>query len=125
MSSRHILNKRKTDFTYQDVPHVLIGSFKTAETDTGPQQTLTTPHVTGRHLQFPHPLGFRVVHFKFDRFFYIGFKEVFQQVALFVLARQRHFEQPSCDSADMTDLSSGKRTKNEIMAPDPCFLLRP
>lgn len=77
------------DLTYQDMPHVLIGSFKAAETDTSTQQTLTPPHVTGCYLQLPHPLGFRVVHFKFDRFFHISFQEVFQQVTFFILQKQK------------------------------------
>lgn len=60
------------DSTYQDMPHVFIGSFEAAEADTSTQQTLTTPHVTGCHLQFSHPLGFRVVYFKFDCFLHVG-----------------------------------------------------
>lgn len=67
------------------MPNILTGAFKAAEADTGTQQTLTTPHVTGGHLQFLHPLSFKVVHFKFDSFLHIGFEEVFQQVAFFIL----------------------------------------
>lgn len=67
------------------MPNVLTGSFKATEADTRTQQTLTTPHVTGGHLQLLHPLSFRVVHFKFDGFLHIGFQEVFQQVTFFIL----------------------------------------
>lgn len=75
------------------MPDVLIGSFKAAEADTGTKQTLTAPHVTGCHLQFPHPLGFRVVHFKFYGFLHIGFQKVFQQVAFFILETQRDMDE--------------------------------
>lgn len=73
------------------MPYVLTGSFKAAEADTSTQQTLSPPHVTGCNLQLPHPLGFRVVHFKFDCFFHIGFQEVFQQVTFFILYKQRYW----------------------------------
>lgn len=59
--------------TYQNMPNVLVGSFEAAEADAGAQQTLTPPHVTGYHLQFPHPLAFWVEYFKFDCFLHIGF----------------------------------------------------
>lgn len=98
------------DLTYQDMPNILIGSFKAAEADTSAQQTLTTPHVTGYHLQLPHPLGFRVVHFKFDRFLHICFQEVFQQVTFFILERERNMDYSSCDSTDKAFLLSCKRT---------------
>lgn len=61
------------DKSYQNMPNILIGPFKVAEADTCTQQTLTTPHVAGRHLQLSHPLRFRVVHFEFDRFLHICF----------------------------------------------------
>ena len=73
------------------MPNILIGSFKAAEADASAKQTLTAPHVTGCHLQFPHPLGFGVVHLKFDRFLHIGFKEVFQQVAFLILEEQKKY----------------------------------
>lgn len=72
------------------MPYVLIGSFKAAESDTSTQQTLPSPHVAGCDLQLPHPLGFRVVHFKFDRLFHIGFQEVSQQVTFFILHKQKY-----------------------------------
>lgn len=69
------------------MPHVLVGSLEAAEADARTQQTLTTPHVTGSHLQLPHPLRFGVVHLEFDWFLHIGFEKVFQQVTLFILEK--------------------------------------
>lgn len=74
------------------MPDILICPFKAAEADAGTKQTLTTPHVAGCHLQFPHPLGFRVVHFKFHCFLHIGFQKVFEQVAFFILETQKDMD---------------------------------
>ena len=99
------------------MPNVLIGSFKAAEADASTQQALTTPHVTGCHLQFPHPLGFGVVHLKFDRFLHIGFEEVFQQVTFFILEKQRNMDDSSCDSAETANqFSCLKKRRTEIIA---------
>lgn len=81
--------RRQVDLTYQDMPHILIGSFKAAEADTSPQQTLTAPHVTGCHLQLPHTLGFGVIHFKFDCFFHICLQKILQQVVFLILEKQK------------------------------------
>lgn len=76
------------ELTYQDVPDVLIGSFKAAKSDASTQQTLTPPHVAGCHLQLPHALRFWVVNFNSDRFLHIGFQEVPQQITFFTLGRK-------------------------------------
>lgn len=66
------VKQRQIDPTYQDVPHILIGSFEAAEADAGPEKTLTAPHVTRRHLHLPNTLCFRVVQLESDHFFNIG-----------------------------------------------------
>lgn len=104
--------QRKIDLTYQDMPYVLIGSFKAAEADTSTQQTLPPPHVTGCNLQLPHPLGFRVVHFKSDCFFHIGFQEVFQQVTFFILNTQKYW------TWQLWKLKGSKTTWNRIKESD-------
>ena len=70
---------------YQDMPDVLVGPLKAAETHTGPEQTLPPPHVVGHHLQLPYPLGLHTVQLQLDWFLHIGFQKVFQQVTLFIL----------------------------------------
>jgi len=91
--------RRRIGFTHQHMPHILIGSLEAAEADAGAQQTLATPHVAGRHLKLPHTLGFWAVHFEFDRFLHVGLQEVFQQVAFFILGKQRNVSQFRHDGA--------------------------
>lgn len=48
--------------THQNMPDVLIGSFKAAKADADPQKTLAAPHVAGSNSGFPQLEGFAAVH---------------------------------------------------------------
>lgn len=61
---------------HQDVPDILIGSLVAAEANTGPQQALSSPHVTGHHLQLTNPRGFSAVHLHPHPFLHVGFQNL-------------------------------------------------
>lgn len=67
------------------MPDILIGSLIAAEANTGTEQALTSPHVTGHHVKLTNPGGFSAVHLQLHCSLHVGFQELLQQVVLLIL----------------------------------------
>lgn len=70
---------------HQDVPDILTGSLVAAEANTGTQQALSSPHVTGHHLQLTNACAFSAVHLHPHCPLHVGLQELLQQVIFLVL----------------------------------------
>lgn len=70
---------------HQNMPDVLIGSLIAAEANTGPQQALAPPHVTGHHLQLTNPQCFGAVHLHLHQPLHVGFQNLLQMLVLLIL----------------------------------------
>ena len=67
------------------MPDILIGSLVAAEANTGTEQALSSPHVTGNHLQLTNSGGFRAVHLHPHRPLHVGFQKLLEQLILLIL----------------------------------------
>lgn len=70
---------------HQDVPDIFIGSLVAAEANTGTQQALPSPQVTGHHLQLMNSHGFSAVHLHLHCFLHVCLQELLQQIILLIL----------------------------------------
>lgn len=70
---------------HQDMPDILIGSLVAAEANTGTQQALPSPQVTGHHLQLTNPHGFSAVHLHLHCLLHVCLQELLQQIILLIL----------------------------------------
>lgn len=74
---------------HQDVPDILIGSLVAAEADTGTEQTLSSPHVAGHHLQLTDPRGFGAVNLHLHYSLHVGLQELLQQLIFLILVKKK------------------------------------
>lgn len=78
---------------HQDVPDILTGSLVAAEANTGTQQALSSPHVTGHYLQLTNPHAFSAVHLQLHCSLHVGFQELLQQFIFLILVHSNERDQ--------------------------------
>lgn len=67
------------------MPDILIGSLVAAEANTGAQQAMSSPHVTGHHVQLTNIHGFRAEHLHCHGPLHVGVQKLLQEVILLIL----------------------------------------